>query len=108
MQDFLSGTSIRLILTLASLAGLASVGQTILILLGGFDMSVAGFIVAGGLMVTQVASLFHWPFALALLIGLAGRPSSAASPATSATASRSTRSSSPSRWAPSRSDSPRR
>ncbi|MBN9193800.1 ABC transporter permease [Microbacterium sp.] len=72
MQDFLSGTSIRLILTLASLAGLASVGQTILILLGGFDMSVAGFIVAGGLMVTQVASLFHWPFALALLIGLAG------------------------------------
>lgn len=72
MQDFLSGTSIRLILTLAALAGLASVGQTILILLGGFDLSVAGFIVAGGLIVTQVASLFNWDFGFALLVALAG------------------------------------
>jgi len=72
MPQFLSGTSVRLILALAALAGLASVGQTILILLGGFDMSVAGFIVAGGLMVTEVTSLMSWPFWFSLLVALAG------------------------------------
>jgi len=72
MPQFLSGTSVRLILALAALAGLASVGQTILILLGGFDMSVAGFIVAGGLMVTEVATLMSWPFWLSLLVALVG------------------------------------
>ena len=39
-------------LVLAALAGLASGGQTLLILMGGFDLGVAGFIVAGALAVT--------------------------------------------------------
>ncbi|HEY4277015.1 MAG TPA: ABC transporter permease [Conexibacter sp.] len=67
-----SSSSIRLILVLAALAGLASVGQTLLILLGGFDLSVSGFIVGGALIVTQVASRFHWSFAEALIIALVG------------------------------------
>jgi ribose transport system permease protein len=67
-----SSSSIRLMLVLAALAGLASVGQTLLILLGGFDLSVAGFIVGGALIVTQVAARFHWSFAFALLVALVG------------------------------------
>ena len=43
-----SWISIRSILVLAALVGLASCGQTLLILMGGFDLGVAGFIVAGG------------------------------------------------------------
>ncbi len=72
LPNLLSAQSIKLILVLASLAGMASVGQTILILLGGFDLSVAGFIVGGALMVTQVASRFHWSFAEAVIIALIG------------------------------------
>jgi ribose transport system permease protein len=72
LPGFLGATSIRLVLSLAALAGMASVGQTILILLGGFDLSVAGFIVGGALMVTQVAADYHWSFGLALVIALAG------------------------------------
>jgi ribose transport system permease protein len=72
LPDLLSGQSIRLILVLGALAGMASIGQTILILLGGFDLSVAGFIVAGALMVTQVASRFHWSFGEALAIAVVG------------------------------------
>jgi ribose transport system permease protein len=66
-----SPLSIRLILTLASIAGLASLGQTLLILMGGFDLSVAGFIVAGALFVTQVRDRLGISFGSALLIALA-------------------------------------
>jgi len=50
------------VLVIASLAGLASVGQTITILVGGFDLSVAGFIVAGALLVTQVSEMLEIGF----------------------------------------------
>jgi ribose transport system permease protein len=65
-------SSIKLILVLASLTGLAAVGQTLLILMGGFDLSIAGFVVASGLLVTQVKSEYNIPFGVALLIALAG------------------------------------
>ena len=89
-----SWVSIRSILVLAALIGLASCGQTLLILMGGFDLSVSGFIVAGGLTVTALNLKYGIDFATALALALVGRPRcSAASPATSATASGSTRSS---------------
>ena len=62
--------SIRSILVLAALTGLASFGQTLLILMGGFDLSVSGFIVAGGLMVTALATKYHIDFATALVLAL--------------------------------------
>jgi ribose transport system permease protein len=65
-------TSIRSILVLAALVGLASVGQTLLILIGGFDLGVAGFIVAGALTVTALRANYHQPFWVALLIAVAG------------------------------------
>jgi ribose transport system permease protein len=59
--------SIKSILVLASLAGLASAGQTLLILMGGFDMSVSGFIVAGALVVTTLTHKYHVGFGIGLI-----------------------------------------
>jgi ribose transport system permease protein len=65
-----SWVSIRSILVLAALIGLASCGQTLLILMGGFDLGVSGFIVAGGLTVTALKVKYHIDFATALALGL--------------------------------------
>jgi ribose transport system permease protein len=65
-----SWVSIRSILVIAALIGLASCGQTLLILMGGFDLSVSGFIVAGGLIVTVLAQKWHMDFATALAVSL--------------------------------------
>jgi ribose transport system permease protein len=67
-----SWTSIRSILVLAALVGLASGGQTLLILIGGFDLGVAGFIVAGALTVTALTAVYHISFGVALLLALVG------------------------------------
>jgi ribose transport system permease protein len=67
-----SWTSIRSILVLAALVGLASGGQTMLILIGGFDLGVAGFIVAGALTVTALRADYHLSFGLALLLAVIG------------------------------------
>ncbi len=66
-----SWVSIRSILVLAALVGLASCGQTLLILMGGFDLSVSGFIVAGGLTVTALNLKYGINFATALALALA-------------------------------------
>jgi ribose transport system permease protein len=65
-------TSIRSILVLAALVGLASGGQTLLILIGGFDLGVSGFIVAGALTVTALRSIYQLPFWAALLLAVTG------------------------------------
>lgn len=67
-----SWSSIKDILVLASLVGLASAGQTLLILLGGFDLSVSGVIVASALVVTTLQSQYHWPFVLSLIVAVGG------------------------------------
>jgi ribose transport system permease protein len=67
-----SWTSIRSILVLAALVGLASGGQTMLILIGGFDLGVSGFIVAGALTVTALRADYHLSFGVALLLAVVG------------------------------------
>jgi ribose transport system permease protein len=67
-----SWISIRSILVLAALVGLASCGQTLLILMGGFDLSIAGFIVAGGLMTTALEQKYSLGFGLAVTIAIVG------------------------------------
>ena len=62
----------KIILVLASLAGIAAVGQTLLILMGGFDLSIAGIVVASALIVTQVAAEWGVSFGVALLAALGG------------------------------------
>ena len=67
-----SWNSIRSILVLAALVGLASGGQTLLILIGGFDLGVSGFIVAGALTVTALQVKYNIPFGVALLLAVVG------------------------------------
>ncbi len=72
LEGLLSLSSIKLILVLASFAGLAAMGQTLLILMGGFDMSVPGFIIVGALTVTTLAKQFGLPFTVAVLLAVVG------------------------------------
>src|SRR5262249_56798990 len=65
-------TSVRSILVLSALVGLASGGQTLLILIGGFDLGVSGFIVAGALTATALRAVYHLSFTEALLLAVAG------------------------------------
>jgi ribose transport system permease protein len=67
-----SWAAIRSILVLAALVGLASGGQTLLILIGGFDLGVSGFIVAGALTATALRSAYHLSFAEALVLAVVG------------------------------------
>jgi ribose transport system permease protein len=67
-----SWTSIRAILVLSALVGLASGGQTLLILIGGFDLGVSGFIVAGALTVTALTGVYHISFGVALVLAIIG------------------------------------
>ena len=59
------------ILLQASFLGIAAAGQTLAILVGGLDFSIAAYIVAGNLLVTHLVGLEHWNFAAAALIVLA-------------------------------------
>jgi ribose transport system permease protein len=69
--DGLSSTaSIKLILIFAALASLAALGQTLLILMGGFDLSIPGIMAASGLVVTQLRETWGVSFPVALLIAI--------------------------------------
>jgi ribose transport system permease protein len=57
----------RSMLVIAALLGLASLGQTIVILVGGIDLSVASFMGAGSVFTSELSVRQHWPFALMLL-----------------------------------------
>jgi ribose transport system permease protein len=70
LDGFGSWPTIKLILLLAALVGLASVGQTLLILMGGFDMSVSGFIVFGALATTALAEKYDLSFGLMLVLAV--------------------------------------
>ena len=54
-------------------AGLAALGQTIVMIVGGLDLSIPGFIVAGAILVSQLCGTHHWSFvpAFALIIVIA-------------------------------------
>jgi ribose transport system permease protein len=62
--------SIKTILVISSLIGLASLGQTLVILIGGFDLSLPSFMVATALLVTAIADKRGAPFILMLAIAL--------------------------------------
>lgn len=70
LEGFTSAPSIKAVLILASLAGLAACGQTLLILMGGFDLSISGFILAGALTITTLTAEYQVSFTVALLVAL--------------------------------------
>jgi ribose transport system permease protein len=65
---FWNWLSIKTILVFASLAGLAATGQTLLILMGGFDLSISGFIVSSALVVSVLKAQWGVSFEVAILI----------------------------------------
>jgi len=69
--DFSWGDLWAPILLQASFLGIASAGQTMAILVGGLDFSIAAYIVAGNLLVTHLTGVEHWNFGLSALITLA-------------------------------------
>lgn len=64
------------ILINASLLGLAGAGQTIVVLVGGIDFSIAAFISAGDVVIAELCGTYHWSVpaaaAVALAVGAAG------------------------------------
>jgi ribose transport system permease protein len=72
IQGYASKSNIVSLLVLSSLLGLASIGQTLTVIVGGIDLSIPSVIGLGDVVVTQLYGS-HWPFWLAclLLAGLA-------------------------------------
>lgn len=68
LDGFARPSSIVSVLVLASLVGLAGLGQTLVVLIGGFDMSVASFLVVGAVAVTQLTGTFGIPVGVAVLL----------------------------------------
>jgi ribose transport system permease protein len=62
--------SVCSVLVLCALTGLASIGQTLVVLIRGIDLSVAGFIVVGAMAVTRFGDIPGVPVYVALLLAL--------------------------------------
>jgi ribose transport system permease protein len=65
ISGFLVRSSIYSTLVLASFLGIAALGQTIVVLIGGIDLSVPA-VITGANLVTAMLSGRHWPFALVM------------------------------------------
>jgi ribose transport system permease protein len=72
LQGLAQWTSIESILVLAAPLGLAAAGQTFVILVGGFDLSVSGVIVASALMITTLQGTLHISLTVAIVIAVLG------------------------------------
>jgi ribose transport system permease protein len=68
LDGFAGASSIRTMLVLASLVGIAALGQTLVVLLGGLDLSVPGFIALGNVAIAQLVGPDGWPFVPALVL----------------------------------------
>jgi ribose transport system permease protein len=66
-----SRSTLTSMLVMAALLGLAGAGQTIVVLGGGIDFSVGAFITAGGVFITVLPSVDHWPVWAAIAFALA-------------------------------------
>jgi ribose transport system permease protein len=70
LQGLVSWQGLMTVLVIASIIGLASVGQTLVVLLGGFDLSIPGFMVASAYVVTTIREQYGLSFAVALLLAV--------------------------------------
>ena len=68
LEGFATRNGVLSVLVLAALVGLAGLGQTLVVLIGGIDMSVANFLVVGAVAVTQLTATFGIPVGVALLL----------------------------------------
>jgi ribose transport system permease protein len=72
LEGFTSSSSVKSMLILASLVGLAALGQTFVVLIGGFDLSVPGFIVGAAIVVSQLTEKYGITFGEALILCIIG------------------------------------
>jgi len=77
VPGFTESSSLMSMLVLASLLGLASAGQTLVVLIGGLDLAVPGYLSIGAVAAAQLAGTHHWPLTVtaalvAVVTGLAG------------------------------------
>ena len=68
IEGFSAQTSIDAMLVLAALLGLAALGQTLVLILGGLDLSIPGHIVMGAIVVSQLYGTSHWSAPLAIAV----------------------------------------
>lgn len=70
IDGFAAQTSVDSMLVLASLLGLAALGQTLVLILGGLDLSVPGHIVMGAILVSELYGKYGWnaPLAIAFVV----------------------------------------
>jgi ribose transport system permease protein len=71
IEGFGSQRVLYAILINASLLGLAGAGQTIVVLVGGIDFSIAAFISAGNVIIAELCGTYHWSLGSAVLVALA-------------------------------------
>ncbi len=68
VTDFATKQSIYSMLVTASFLGLAGAGQTIVVLVGGIDLSIPAFISLGAVLMSQLTGTDGWAFVPALLV----------------------------------------
>jgi ribose transport system permease protein len=68
LDGFSDIRSVKSMLVLAAFLGLAALGQTIVVLLGGLDLSVVGFIALGDVLIAVLVGGHEWSFAAALVL----------------------------------------
>lgn len=68
IQGFAAEQSVRSMLVLAALLGLAATGQTLVIIVGALDFSVPGMIVLGATVISELCGARGWAFVPALLV----------------------------------------
>ncbi|MBV9417395.1 MAG: ABC transporter permease [Solirubrobacterales bacterium] len=68
VTDFATKQSVYSMLITASFLGLAGAGQTIVVLVGGIDLSIPAFISLGAIVISDLPGLYHWAFVPALVV----------------------------------------
>jgi ribose transport system permease protein len=68
IDGFSQWANVKSMLVLASLLALAALGQTLVMILGGLDLSIPGFIVMGAIVVTELYWMHSWPAWGAILV----------------------------------------
>jgi ribose transport system permease protein len=68
IDGFSQWANVKSMLVLGSLLALAALGQTLVMILGGLDLSIPGFIVMGAIVVTELYWMHSWPAWGAILV----------------------------------------
>lgn len=68
VDGFGSGPSVRAMLVMGSLLALASLGQTFVILVGGLDLAVPGYVTVGAVAAAELGGTKGWPLWLVALV----------------------------------------